>query len=43
MGAVAKHLAAKLISRSIRLVGDPQLRVTKVALGSHSLDQNIPG
>lgn len=42
MGAVAAHLAAKLNSRSIRLVGDPQLPVTRVALGSHSLDVNIP-
>ncbi len=39
--AVAMHLAANLKSRSIRLVGDPQLKVTRVALGSHSLDQNI--
>jgi putative NIF3 family GTP cyclohydrolase 1 type 2 len=41
MDAIAKHLAANLKSRSVRLVGDPQLKVTKVALGSHSLDQNI--
>jgi putative NIF3 family GTP cyclohydrolase 1 type 2 len=39
--AVARHLAARLKTRSIRVVGDPQLKVTRVGRGSHSLEDNI--
>src|SRR5262249_18466519 len=38
---VAKHIATKLKTRSIRLVGDSQLRVTQVGLGGHALEANI--
>ena len=39
--AVAKHVASSLGSRSIRIIGDPQTKVTKVARGSHTLSGNM--
>ena len=39
--AVAQHHAARLKTRSIRLVGDPELKVTKVAQGGHDLQGNM--
>ena len=39
--AVARHLAARLKTRSLRLVGDAQLKVSKVAQGGHSLEGNM--
>jgi putative NIF3 family GTP cyclohydrolase 1 type 2 len=41
LGELAKLLATKLGSRSIRVVGDPNLRVAKIGYGSHNLDGNI--
>jgi putative NIF3 family GTP cyclohydrolase 1 type 2 len=40
---IGAHLAAKLDSRSVRLVGDPNLVVQTIAHGSHALDGNIHG
>jgi putative NIF3 family GTP cyclohydrolase 1 type 2 len=37
---LAKQVAAKLESRSIRIVGDPNLMVTKLGRGGHGLAQN---
>jgi putative NIF3 family GTP cyclohydrolase 1 type 2 len=39
--AVARHLAARLKTRSLRLVGDAQMKVSKVAQGSHGLEGNM--
>lgn len=39
--AVAKHIAASLQSRSVRVMGDPQLIVSKVGRGSHTLSGNM--
>ena len=39
--AVARHLATRLKTRSIRLVGDPQWTVTRVGMGGHTLEANI--
>jgi putative NIF3 family GTP cyclohydrolase 1 type 2 len=41
--AIGAHLAAKLESRSVRSIGDPNLVVQTVAHGSHNLDGNIRG
>ena len=41
LGELAKWLAKSLESRSIRIVGDPNLRVTKIGYGSHNLDGNM--
>jgi len=41
LGAVAKHVAAVLESRSVRVIGDPNLRVAKVGRGGHELAQNM--
>ena len=38
---VASHHAKRLKTRSIRLVGDPQLKVTRIAQGGHDLDGNM--
>jgi outer membrane protein assembly factor BamB/putative NIF3 family GTP cyclohydrolase 1 type 2 len=38
VAAVARHLAARLKTPSIRIVGDPQLKVRTVGLGSHVLE-----
>jgi putative NIF3 family GTP cyclohydrolase 1 type 2 len=40
---IGAQLAAKLQSRSVRLVGDPNLMVESIAHGSHNLDGNISG
>src|SRR5262245_57643834 len=37
--ALAKHMQAKIGTRSMRLVGDPKLRVTKVANAGHYIQQ----
>ncbi len=39
--AVARHLARRLKTRSLRVVGDPQLKVARIALGGHELLGNI--
>jgi putative NIF3 family GTP cyclohydrolase 1 type 2 len=39
--AVAQHHATKLKTRSARLIGDPKLKVTKVAQGGHGLEENM--
>ena len=39
--AVAKHTAARLKTRSLRLVGDPDLMITRVGHGGHTLDGNM--
>jgi putative NIF3 family GTP cyclohydrolase 1 type 2 len=41
--SLGAHLAAKLESRSVRLVGDPNLVVETIAHGSHALEGNIKG
>ena len=41
LGELAKSLAKALESRSIRVVGDPNLPVAKITYGSHSLDANM--
>jgi putative NIF3 family GTP cyclohydrolase 1 type 2 len=41
LGELAKWLAKSLESRSIRVIGDPNLRVTKIGYGSHTLDGNM--
>jgi putative NIF3 family GTP cyclohydrolase 1 type 2 len=40
---LAAHVAAKLESRSVRMVGDPELIVTKLGHGGHTLVGNIQG
>lgn len=37
----ARSLAKTLESRSVRVIGDPNLRVVRVAYGSHNLAQNM--
>ncbi len=39
--AVASHVAKSLESRSVRVIGDPQLKVAKVGRGSHTLAGNM--
>ena len=41
LGDLAKSLAKKLESRSVRVVGDSNLRVVRVAYGGHGLAQNM--
>jgi putative NIF3 family GTP cyclohydrolase 1 type 2 len=41
LDAVARHMARRLETRSIRVVGDPKLQVAKVGRGSHALDANM--
>lgn len=41
LGDLAKFLAKTLESRSVRVIGDPNLRVVKVAYGGHGLAQNM--
>jgi putative NIF3 family GTP cyclohydrolase 1 type 2 len=41
LDAVARHMARRLKTRSIRVVGDPKLKVAKVGRGSHALDANM--
>ena len=41
LGAVAEHVATSLKTRSVRLVGDPELAVRRVGRGSHTLDGNM--
>jgi putative NIF3 family GTP cyclohydrolase 1 type 2 len=43
LGELARQVASRLYSRSVRTVGDPDLVVTSVAYGSHSLGGNITG
>ncbi len=40
---LASHMAEKLNSRSIRIVGDPDLVVTTLGRGGHALANNIAG
>ena len=41
LGEVARHLAARLNSRSIRIIGDPALPVTRVGRGAHIIAGNM--
>ena len=41
LGELAKFLAKTLESRSVRVIGDPNLRVVRVAHGGHGLAQNM--
>jgi putative NIF3 family GTP cyclohydrolase 1 type 2 len=41
LGELAKYVAKTLDSRSVRVIGDPNLRVVKVGYGSHGLEQNM--
>jgi putative NIF3 family GTP cyclohydrolase 1 type 2 len=41
LGALANYVAKKIDTRSVRVIGDPSLPVTKVAYGSHGLDGNM--
>ena len=41
LGEVAKYIAKTFDSRSVRVVGDPNLPVAKVAKGGHGLAQNM--
>ena len=39
--AVARHIATALESRSVRVIGDPQLQVSTVGRGAHTLAGNM--
>ncbi|PWU10172.1 MAG: hypothetical protein C5B51_04745 [Terriglobia bacterium] len=39
--SVAQHVAKVLDSRSVRVIGDPQLKVSKVGRGAHTLAGNM--
>jgi len=41
--ALAANIAARLESRSVRIIGDPEQIVTTVGRGSHTLDGNMRG
>jgi putative NIF3 family GTP cyclohydrolase 1 type 2 len=41
LGELAKYVFRMLESRSVRVIGDPGLRVVKVGRGSHTLDGNM--
>jgi len=41
LGAVAAHVARVLRTRSVRMVGDPAMRVRRVARGAHTLVGNM--
>lgn len=41
VGDLAKYVAKTLDSRSVRVMGDPNLRVVKVAHGGHQPEQNM--
>jgi putative NIF3 family GTP cyclohydrolase 1 type 2 len=41
LGEFAKSLAKTLESRSVRVIGDPSLRVVRVSYGGHGLAQNM--
>jgi putative NIF3 family GTP cyclohydrolase 1 type 2 len=41
LGELARSLAKSLDSRSVRVVGDPNLRVVRVVFGGHGLVQNM--
>jgi len=41
LGAVAQHVAKSLNTRSVRLVGDPDLPVRRVGRGAHTLSGNM--
>jgi hypothetical protein len=41
LGELAKSLTKALQSRSVRVIGDPNLRVVRVAYGGHGLAQNM--
>jgi putative NIF3 family GTP cyclohydrolase 1 type 2 len=41
LGAIAQHVAKRLDTRSVRLVGDPALPVRRLARGGHTLSQNM--
>ncbi len=41
LGAVARHVAASLHTRSLRMVGDPELPVRRLGRGAHTLAGNM--
>ena len=41
LGALARYVAKALDTRSLRVIGDPNLPVTTVARGSHALEGNM--
>jgi putative NIF3 family GTP cyclohydrolase 1 type 2 len=41
LGEVAKYVAKTYSSRSVRVIGDPNLKVSKIAKGGHNLQQNM--
>ncbi len=41
LGAVARHVASSLKSRSVRFIGDPSLPVTRVGRGAHIISGNM--
>ena len=41
LAALARETQRKLKTRSLRVIGDPQLKVTRVAIGLHGLMQNV--
>jgi putative NIF3 family GTP cyclohydrolase 1 type 2 len=41
LGAVARHVSKSLETRSVRLVGDPDLQVRRVGRGAHTLAGNM--
>ena len=41
LAAVAEHIAKALQSRSVRVIGDPNLMVSKVGRGAHTLSGNM--
>jgi putative NIF3 family GTP cyclohydrolase 1 type 2 len=41
LGELAKYVARTLETRSVRVIGDPNLPVSRVAYGSHGLAQNM--
>ena len=41
LAEVGRHIAKALDSRSVRVIGDPNLKVSKVGRGAHSLGGNM--
>jgi putative NIF3 family GTP cyclohydrolase 1 type 2 len=43
LGAIAQQLATKLYTRSVRVIGDPEMMVTNLSKGGHALSATISG
>jgi len=43
LGKLAKYVAQKLETKSVRVIGDPSTRVSLVSRGGHNLTQNMDG